>query len=215
MTARRGPHGRLVAIEGIDGSGKSTLVRALARALRRRGVSVATRREPTDRTLGALAARAAASDPWTGAVYFTLDRLAARPALARELGRNDLVLTDRSLYSTLAYQGSALPARARAQLVRLQATATIRPDRVVLLDLSPAQARRRRSRRSSGREPLEREAVQRRVAAEYRRLAERGRWIVVDASRPVASLAAELAARLATRRAGARAAPSGRSRRRR
>ena len=198
MTARR--RGRLVAIEGIDGAGKSTLVRALAAELRRRGRSVRTRREPADRALGALAQRAGAGDPWTGAVYFTIDRFRARPALERDLSRHDLVVTDRSMFSTLAYQGLALPRVARARLEALQRRATVVPDRVVLLELPAAEAKRRRGRRATARAPLEREAVQLRVAAEYRRLARVGGWIVVDATQPVTRVAREVADRLLRRR---------------
>ena len=133
MTARR--RGMFLAIEGIDGVGKSTLLRSLASALRRRGLSVAVRREPADRRLGALAQSAAAEDPWTGAVYFTVDRHLAAPALERALREHDVVLQDRSYFSTLAYQGSALPAADRRRLAQLQRSATRSPDRVVLLDL--------------------------------------------------------------------------------
>lgn len=207
--------GRLVAVEGIDGSGKSTLVASLARALRARGLSVARRREPADPTLGALAQRAGASDAWTGAVYFTIDRFLARPALERDLARHDLVLTDRSFYSTLAYQGNALPPTARARLARLQREATVAPDRVVLLDLAPEEAARRRRRRARARAPLERAVLQRRVAAEYRRLARAGGWIVVDARAPARALSLELAGRLERWvRAGRRTPAQGTRRRR-
>jgi dTMP kinase len=192
-TARRG---RLIAVEGIDGAGKTTVVAALARELRRRGRSVRTRREPADRELGAAAQRAGARDPWTGAVYFTIDRFRARPGLERDLARHDLVVTDRSMFSTLAYQGSGLSRVARARLEELQRRATVVPDRVVLLDLSAAEARRRRGRRATARAPLEREAVQRRVAAEYRTMARARGWIVVDAGQPVARIAREVAERL-------------------
>jgi dTMP kinase len=189
--------GRLVAVEGIDGAGKSTLVRALARALRARGIRVRTRREPADAALGALAQRAGAADSWTGAVYFTLDRFLARDSLERDLTRHAIVLTDRSFYSTLAYQGSALPARAWSRLVELQQVSTIVPDRVVLLDLSPREARRRRAARSREAAPLEREAIQRRVAREYRRMARQSRWIVVDAALPVPQIVGQLVELLA------------------
>ena len=184
----RARRGVLVVLEGIDGVGKTTLLLALARALRRRGLSVGVRREPADRRLGALAQSTAAEDPWTGAVYFTVDRHLAAPALERELLRRDVVLQDRSFYSTLAYQGSALPAGDRRRLAQLQRTAARVPDRVVLLDLTPAEAVRRLGGRDSLRGPLERLRTLERVARAYRRLARSNRWLVLDARASTASL---------------------------
>jgi len=189
MTAIR--RGRLVAVEGIDGTGKSTLVLALARSLRLRGYSVAVRREPADRRLGRLAQEASVRDAWTGAVYFTVDRHLARPALLAALRTHDLVVSDRSYFSTVAYQGSALPARERRRVESLQRGASIPPDLVLLLDLSPAAALERLGARSSVRAPLERRRTLARVAAAYRRLARRERWRVLDASRPRSELVAE------------------------
>ena len=188
--------GRLVAIEGIDGAGKSTLVRALAVALRRRGCSVARRHEPADAGLGAMAQAASVRDPWTGGVYFTVDRHLARGAVARALSTHDVVLTDRSFYSTLAYQGHALPPGDRRRLERLQREATIVPDRVVLLELDPDEAVRRVGVRAHRRGPLERRNVLRRVAKAYRALARRPGWIVVDARLPTATAVRTVLSRL-------------------
>jgi len=179
MTARQ--RGVFLALEGIDGVGKSTLMRSLARALRRRGLSVAVRREPADPRLGALAQSAATEDPWTGAVYFTVDRHLAAPRLERDLRLHDVVLQDRSYYSTLAYQGSALPAADRRRLAQLQRSATRTPDPVILLDLPPAQALHRLGGRERRRGPLEEAKTLRRVARAYRTLARSNRWQVLDA----------------------------------
>jgi dTMP kinase len=197
LTGRR--RGQLIALEGIDGAGKSTLARALAVALRRRGAKVALRREPADPVLGRLAQVAGAQDAWPGAVYFMLDRILARPALERDLLRADLVLTDRSLYSTLAYQGSALDAPSVRRLEELGPRATVLPDRVVLLDLPPAEALARLGRRSDDRGPLERRRTLARVATRYRRLAREKGWTVLDARRPTRELVDAILAALGDR----------------
>ena len=209
MTARP-RRGRLVVLEGIDGVGKTTLVRALARTLRRGGSSVAVRSEPADPRLGALAQSAAAEDAWTGAVYFTVDRHLAAPALERDLRHHEYVLQDRSFYSTLAYQGSALAPREARRLTELQRAATREPDTVVLLDLSPSEALARLGSRGSRRGPLEQLRTMRRVARAYRSLARQHAWLILDARKPTGELVSEVldalgtGTRTETRRTGRR-----------
>ena len=194
MTVRS--RGTFVVVEGIDGVGKSTLLRTLARTLRQRGLSVALRREPSDRRLGALAQSTATEDPWSGAVYFTVDRHLAAPELERALRLHDVVLQDRSFYSTLAYQGSALPPGDRRRLAQLQRSAVRTPDRVVLLDLPPSEALRRLGARDSRRGPLERRRTLERVARAYRSLARSHRWVVLDAREAPKELARQALASL-------------------
>jgi archaeal cell division control protein 6 len=167
--------GLYVAIEGIDGAGKSTLLASLGRALRRRGYAVRLRHEPVDRTIGRLAQEVGARDPWTGAIYFTVDRHLASPGLQADLRRFDVVLSDRSFYSTLAYQGSRLSPRDRTRLGQLQRSATVSPDRVILLELPASWLVRRLAGRSRVRGPLERARSLARVSLTYRRLARGGR----------------------------------------
>ncbi len=188
--------GMLIALEGIDGSGKTTLQRALARRWRGRGVRVLELREPSRGPTGRRARRASGKDPWTAAMAFTDDRRHQRSRLERSLRRGTIVLLDRSFYSTLAYQGSALPAPRRAALERLQREATIVPDRVVLLDIPIETSEDRMKLRGEAREPTEHSIVLRRAFRAYRQLARRPGWIVLDARRSPRRLLAELDRRL-------------------
>jgi dTMP kinase len=188
------PSGRapLVAIEGVDGTGKTTLQHALARRWRAQGVRVLELQEPSRGPTGQRARKALGDDPWSAAMAFTEDRRQQRSRLDRALRKGVVVLLDRSFYSTLAYQGSALPPRQRSDLEKLQHQATIVPDRVVLLTLPLSLSEARMSRRGGRRAPTERLEVLRRASRAYRRLAKQGGWIVLDArSRPE-----ELVARL-------------------
>jgi dTMP kinase len=196
MTRKRRRRGRLIALEGIDGAGKSTLAQAIASSLRRRGFSVAVRHEPSDPKLGSLAQTVSRDDAWSGAVYFTVDRYIARPALERALSRHDVVVTDRSFYSTLAYQGSALAPRERRRLQELERTATREPDQVILLEIPSGAALRRLGGRRRDRGPLEERVTLERVARAYRTLARDPRWVVLDARAPVRVLLREVLARL-------------------
>jgi dTMP kinase len=175
--------GLLVALEGIDGSGKSTLARRLAGALRRRGYSVRLRREPHDPRLGRQAQAAGAIDPWAGAVYFSVDRYAARPGLVADLRRYAVVISDRSFHSTLAYQGSRLPPAQRRRLLGWTERVTVPPDLVLWIRLSPTAALGRISARSTVRDPLESGRRLREVDRAYGRLARRYRFVRLEGHR--------------------------------
>ncbi|MCI4351424.1 MAG: dTMP kinase [Thermoplasmata archaeon] len=204
MTIRKVPKGRLIILEGIDGAGKSSVQRALIRRWRSRGLRVVARREPADPVLARQAVAAGPRDPALAALYFTLDRILARPAVDRLLQDGTTVLQDRSFYSTLVYQGSRLPARQGRELNDLQRIIAPPPDAVVLLELGATAALARVVRGRRHRSPIERLALLRAAAKEYRSLARRERWIVVDASLPLPGVVEEVDRRL---RPSMRAAP--------
>jgi dTMP kinase len=181
--------GRLVALEGVDGVGKSTLRHALAVRLRQRGWKVGLWREPTRASLGRTAQALGPTDPIGAAIHFTLDRLLARPRLGKLLVRNDIVLSDRSFYSTLAYQGNALRPSEFARLERLQRAVARVPDRVLWLDLPADESLCRVGGRGRARAPLERRATLRAVAASYRELSADRSWVRLDARRSPRELA--------------------------
>ena len=167
--------GVLVALEGIDGAGKSTQARRLARLFAEQGYAVQLLREPSDSPWGrrlreSLQAGRRLLSPSPELDLFMQDRryhVAAqiRPALAA----CQLVLTDRYYFSSIAYQG-ALGIDPETIRQQNEAFAPV-PDLVFLLLISPEQALARiRASRRGGNDPFEQEAYLRRVDAIFRAL---------------------------------------------
>jgi dTMP kinase len=185
--------GRLITIEGLDGAGKSTLALGLHAALGERGLRVELLREPggvplSERIRELVMDPALAVDPRAEALLYA----AARAQLVRErlrplLDAGVLVLLDRFLDSSLAYQGGGRelgiePIRA----INLLATDSLLPDRTLLLRIDPAAGRARQDTRAGAPDRLEREddAFFARIAAAYDQLAlaEPERFRALDAS---------------------------------
>ena len=150
-----------VTIEGIEGSGKSTLRSKLAELFTKDEREVLVTREPGATPLG-LSIRSLLLDPsakeihpHTELMLFAADRAQhlheiVRPALAR----GALVICDRFIHSTIAYQGygRGLPLDALERINEF-VTAGLVPDLVLLLDLSPEDGLQRaksRQERASG-----------------------------------------------------------------
>lgn len=143
------PGGFLLALEGIDGTGKSTQAQAVARELTRRGLEVVLTREPTNGPWGRKLRESAATgrlSPAEELRAFLEDRTQhvrelIRPSL--EAGR--VVITDRYYFSTVAYQG------ARGfdpdDLLRRNEAIAIEPHLLVLIDLDPEVSLSRIGRR--------------------------------------------------------------------
>jgi dTMP kinase len=142
----------LIVIEGIDGCGKSTQVQRLVGDLRADGRTVSALREPGGTKLGE-SVRALLLDRSTEACptaelfgYLTARAQLCEAVIKPALARGETVVLDRFYHSTLAYQGYGLGLD--LELVRSAirlATAGIVPDRVLWLDLDPAEAARRRA----------------------------------------------------------------------
>jgi dTMP kinase len=198
--------GRLIVFEGIDGCGKTTQQRLCAEWLARErpGRSVRALREPGGTPCGeAVRALLLAGAP-VGARAEMLLYMAARAELYERLvlpalADGEVVLLDRSQYSTAAYQGAGLGLDQAAILALARdATGGRLPDRVLLFDLPVDVARAR----CSGRAPdlIERRdgAYFARVAEGYRALAraEPARFTVLDARAAPAAVAQAVQAAL-------------------
>ena len=196
--------GLLITIEGIGGSGKTTLARGLAGWLTSQGLAVTVTKEPGGTALGkhlrALLLEGDELPSWSEAFLFEADRsLTYSEIIHPALERGDVVISDRNLYGTIAYQGFG--AGLDVDLIdRMNAAATqgVYPDLVLVLDLPPEVAVERLSRGGIGDRFDKRAAsFQTRVREGYlfaaRRDASRAR--ILDASQPVSSVS-QAAARL-------------------
>jgi dTMP kinase len=197
-----GDPGRLIAFEGVEGAGKSTQLELLRRTLDGRSREVVVTREPGGTPAGERI-RALLLDPQlelhprAEALLFAAARAelvenVIRPALER----GAVVLCDRYLDSSLAYQGEARGlGRDPVEQVNRFATGGLLPDLVVLLDLDPADGLRRRSRDPDRIEAQDLD-FHRRVREAFRDLAaaDPGRFAVVDATAPAPEIAAQVEA---------------------
>jgi dTMP kinase len=118
--------GKLIVIEGIDGSGKRTQVDCLARALRERGVDFTQVSFPQyDGFFGKLVARflngefgpLAAVNPHFSALLYAGDRLESKPSIEASLASGKTVLADRYIASNLAHQGARMPSEQREEFI--------------------------------------------------------------------------------------------------
>lgn len=200
--------GVFVVFEGGEGAGKSTQVTRLADALKAEGRDVVVTREPgaTDvgaRIRGLLLNEAEAPSARAEALLYAADRAhhvatVVRPALSR----GAVVISDRYIDSSLAYQGAGrtLPVQEISWL-SAWATGGLKPDLVVLLDVDPGVGLTRVDSRGEGADRLESEsqAFHERVRYAFLDLAaaDPKRYLVLDASRPLDEISEAVTRRLA------------------
>jgi dTMP kinase len=195
--------GLFVTFEGGDGSGKSTQAELLERWLVDAGRTVVRTREPGGTDLGVelreiVLHRRGHIAPRSEALIYAADRAHHVATLVRPaLERGEVVIQDRYLDSSVAYQGAGREIDgAEIREVSLWATEGLLPDLTVLLDLDPAIGRTRLDAARTRYDRLEAEAAEfhGRVRDAYLALAaaEPERFLVLDATRPVEELAAAI-----------------------
>jgi dTMP kinase len=184
--------GTLITIEGLDGAGKSTLAEGLLGELSRRRGPVRLLREPGG-VLVSERIRELVKDPSLSVTdrAEALLYAAARAQLVQELlgpllQRGALVLLDRFVDSSLAYQGAGRGLGVQEVLaINRFATGGLTPDRTLLLRLPPALGRARQGTRALEPDRLEREGDRffAKISSAYDELAraDPGRIRVLDA----------------------------------
>ncbi|NUT37993.1 MAG: dTMP kinase [Hamadaea sp.] len=206
--------GLFIVFEGGEGAGKSTQIELLAERLRAEGREVLVTREPGATPIGERIRRllldthapdgaaAPALAPLAEALLYAADRAhhvasVVRPALRR----GEVVISDRYIDSSLAYQGAGRTLDAE-EVAWLSSWATdgLKPDLTVLLDIDPRIGLDRVAGRGAGHDRLEQEAISfhDRVRFAFLALAnaEAARYQVLDATLPVDELGATIADRV-------------------
>lgn len=187
---------RFVVFEGLDGSGKSSLMKQLEDELSRRGFAFLRTREPGGTPLGDeirhLILRKDGDTPCPRAELLLYEASRAqhvdkviRPALAKKTW----VVSDRFAASSVAFQaGGRAISEAKVHELNGFATDGLTPDLTVLIDLSVEESRRRRRKRtdqggdSEDRIEAEADAFHERVRQSFLAQAksDAGRWLVLD-----------------------------------
>lgn len=152
--------GKLIVFEGIDGSGKSTQIALLKKALTEMGLDVWHTAEPTKSETGLAIRRALAGEEERSAadmaLLFTMDRIAHNKEIDKALQEGKIVICDRYYYSSLAYQGSLCDYE-WVWHMNYRCPEIRHPDLCIFLDLSPKDALERISKRGEGKEIYETE----------------------------------------------------------
>jgi dTMP kinase len=197
--------GLLIAFEGGEGSGKTTQARLVAIWLRELGYDVVTTHEPGATKIG-MRLRALLLDtahtgmsPQAEALMYAADRAEhVASVIAPALARGAIVITDRYVDSSLAYQGAGrdLPLDEIARL-NWWATGGRTPDLTILLDMDPMAGLSRRAR-SADRLEAEPADFHLRVRAGFQALAraEPARYLVLDADRRPEQVTREIQERI-------------------
>jgi len=198
-------HGMFIALEGGEGAGKTTQARLLAIWLRDQGYDVVTTREPGATKVGMRLRAVLLDTAHTGlsaraeTLLYAADRAEHVSSVIRPaLERGSVVVTDRYVDSSLAYQGAGrnLPA---AEVAGLNdwATGGLVPELTVLLDMPPAAGLGRRARSA---DRLEAEPIDfhERVRAGFLGLAraQPERYLVLDASQPAGEVSRQIQERV-------------------
>ncbi|EXJ52311.1 dTMP kinase [Microbacterium sp. MRS-1] len=196
-----------VTFEGGDGTGKTTQATRLENWLREQQRTVVRTREPGGTEVGVLIREIVLHHrgevaPRAEALLYAADRAQHVATLVRPaLARGDVVIQDRYLDSSVAYQGAGRVLDAeQVRDLSMWATEGALPDLTVLLDLDPAVARRRLDAADKPFDRLEAEKSEfhERVRSAFLALAaaDPARFLVLDAALPADELAAAVRARL-------------------
>jgi len=175
------PRGFLIALEGIDGAGKTTQAKLLVKWLKSNGVEAVYTSEPTESEIGQIIKRHLRNirrrySEEAIALLFTADRLYhIEKVITPALNKGKVVVTDRYVHSSIAYQ--TVTTGRRKWIEQINSIAP-QPDLSILIDLPVNQAIKRiKTRRKH---LYEKHRFLTKVRREYLRLVKNGQMTLVD-----------------------------------
>lgn len=190
--------GKLIVLEGIDGSGKGTQIARLTDRLEASGHKVLVTREPSAGPIGTLIRQALADasqfDEATMALLFAADRLEHIREMKAHLAAGEIVLCDRYVLSSLAYNSQTLTLEWILALNQ-EADKRLHPDLTLYFDLSEQIALARIGARGSDRERYETQRQLYQVREMYRMLADvrlDDNVVTIDASQTPEAIAEDV-----------------------
>ncbi len=184
-----------ITFEGIDGSGKTTILNRVFNELQLKGYKVIKTCEPTDTWIGNCAKKCIKTDMDPFVTTFTVlaDRFIHSKEIQKWLDCGYIVLCDRYAESTYAYQGSQLQEQMKNPIKWLKDLSEgriILPDRTFLFDIEPNEA----MKRIQNREvliPFEKVSFLIKVQKNYLHLSKGKQFKIIDATKPIETLIEE------------------------
>jgi dTMP kinase len=192
-----GKKGIFIVIEGLDGSGKTTQAKLLSKKLEKTN-NVLLTAEPSLGKIGTFIREDCLYEETrlpteAEALLFAADRIEhMHNEIKPALDQGKLVICDRYIYSSLAYQGNAGLSLDWIKTINARA---LQPDFCIFIDVSPEKVIERLRRRKSVMETLE---IQQRVREVYLKYVEKGELIRVDGDKPKDFVADEVYTKVST-----------------
>jgi len=181
--------GTFVCLEGLDGCGKTTQTRVLVERLRKMGYAVVSTAEPSRGRIGKFIRKCCLHgdkrlSPVVEALLFAADRFEhVNNDVIPALKEGKIVVSDRYVYSSLAYQGAAGLDLKWIEMVNEHA---VRPDLAVFVDVEPETVIGRLKPRKSVMENLQ---TQRDVRKVYMRFVQKGDLARIDGNKSESEVA--------------------------
>lgn len=186
--------GILICIEGLDGCGKTTQAKLLVKALRKAKYDALYTAEPSNRKIGKFIKKYCLHGEHrvsaiVEALLFAADRFEhVENEVIPALKNGKIVVSDRYIYSSLAYQGAA--GLDLEWIAKINEHA-VPPNLALFIDVNPEMAIQRLKPKKSVMENLD---TQKRVREVYINFVQRGKLVKIDGDKPVSEVAGKVLA---------------------